>query len=100
MSDVFAPEDLLDEALKTARRIAKNGPLAVQIVKKLAVETSHMAPADFILTSNDAWGLWRKAQTEFYRELRALHPIARCKTLPCGSRRSRNFGALVWVKPC
>lgn len=59
VSDVFAPEDLHEETLKIARRIADNGPLAVQIVKKLAVETSHLAPADFILASNDAWGLLR-----------------------------------------
>jgi len=59
VSDVYAPEALLEEALAIAQRIAANGPLAVQIVKKLAVETSHMAPADFILASNDAWGLLR-----------------------------------------
>jgi len=59
VSDVFAPETLLDEALTIARRIAANGPLAVQIVKKLALETSHLAPAEFILASNDAWGLLR-----------------------------------------
>lgn len=45
--------------MKIAQRIAANGPLGVQIVKKLAVETSHLAPADFILASNDAWGLLR-----------------------------------------
>lgn len=59
VSDVFEPEVLLQEAMKIAQRIAANGPLAVQIVKKLAVETSHLAPADFILASNDAWGLLR-----------------------------------------
>jgi len=59
ISDIYEPDALLDEALKIAQRIAANCPLAVQIVKKLAVETSHMAPADFILASNDAWGLLR-----------------------------------------
>lgn len=59
VSDVFAPQDLMDEAMKIAHRIAGNGPLAVQIVKKLAVETAHMPPREFILQSNLAWGLLR-----------------------------------------
>ena len=59
VSDVYAPDELMEETMNIAQRIAENGPLAVQIVKKLAVETSHLAPADFILASNDAWGLLR-----------------------------------------
>lgn len=59
VSDVTAPEDLKAEAKSIAARIAANGPLAVQIVKKLAVETAHLAPADFIAQSNIAWGLLR-----------------------------------------
>tara|TARA_B110000902_G_C14225449_1_gene556836 strand:- start:30 stop:836 length:807 start_codon:yes stop_codon:yes gene_type:complete len=59
VSDVYEPEALMNEALMIAQRIAANGPLAVQIVKKLAVETSHLAPADSILQSNTAWGLLR-----------------------------------------
>lgn len=59
VSDVTAPEALLDEARAIAARIADNGPLAVQVVKKLAVETAHLAPADFMAQSNTAWGLLR-----------------------------------------
>lgn len=59
VSDVYEPEALINETLAIAQRIAANGPLAVQMVKKLAVETSHLAPADFILQSNTAWGLLR-----------------------------------------
>ena len=59
VSDICAPDVLISESRKIAGRIASNGPLAVQTVKKLALETSHLAPADFILQSNMAWGLLR-----------------------------------------
>ncbi|MEG3116906.1 enoyl-CoA hydratase/isomerase family protein [Salinicola sp. 4072] len=59
VSDVFEPDALMDGALEIAERIARNGPLAVQMVKKLAVETAHLAPADYIAQSNIAWGLLR-----------------------------------------
>ncbi len=59
VSDICAPDALISESRKIAVRIAANGPLAVKTVKKLALETSHLAPADFILQSNMAWGLLR-----------------------------------------
>ena len=59
VSDVYAPDALIDEALAIAQRIAANAPLAVQSVKKLALETSHLAPADYIAQSNATWGLLR-----------------------------------------
>ena len=59
ISDIYQPEALMDEALLIAQRIAENGPPAVQTVKKLAVETSHLAPIDSIAQSNTAWGLLR-----------------------------------------
>jgi E-phenylitaconyl-CoA hydratase len=59
VSDIYAPEALVDEALAIAKRIAANAPLAVQSVKKLALETSHLAPADCIAQSNATWGLLR-----------------------------------------
>lgn len=59
VSDVVPPDRLLDEALATAGRIACNGPLAVQVVKRMAVETSHLAPRDFTAQANLHWGLLR-----------------------------------------
>lgn len=59
VSDVVPQEALRQTALDLAGKIAANGPLAVQMVKKLAVETSHMARADFIAQSNVTWGLLR-----------------------------------------
>lgn len=59
VSDVVAADRLLEEARDIAELIAANGPLAVQMVKKLALETSHLAPAEFIARSNTAWGLLR-----------------------------------------
>lgn len=59
ISDVTPPDELMPMAMKIANQIAKNGPLAVQMVKKLAVETAHLAPADYSAQSNLAWGLLR-----------------------------------------
>ena len=59
VSDVVPESELLDEVMKVALRIAENGPLAVQVVKRLAIETSHLAPRDFIGQSNLQWGLLR-----------------------------------------
>ncbi|MBI5618001.1 MAG: enoyl-CoA hydratase/isomerase family protein [Gammaproteobacteria bacterium] len=46
VSDVFAPEELLPAARRIAERIAGNAPLAVQAVKRLAVQAPHLNPAD------------------------------------------------------
>lgn len=59
VSDVVPPAALRETALGLARTIAQNGPLAVQMVKKLALETAHLAPSDFMAQSNLAWGLLR-----------------------------------------
>lgn len=62
VSDVFAPDDLLRETHAIAVRIAANGPLATQMVKKLALETAHLAPRDFIAQANLRWGLLRDSR--------------------------------------
>lgn len=59
VSDVVPASALRDEACAIANRIAANGPLAVQMVKKLAVETAHLAASEFMAQSNTAWGLLR-----------------------------------------
>lgn len=59
VSDVVTSSALMPLAKKIAEQIAQNGPLAVQMVKKLAVETAHLAPADYIAQSNIAWGVLR-----------------------------------------
>ncbi|MEI4472774.1 enoyl-CoA hydratase/isomerase family protein [Frigidibacter sp. MR17.24] len=59
VSDVVPAGTLIETALAVAARIAANGPLAVQMVKKLAVETAHLAPAEYMAQSNLAWGLLR-----------------------------------------
>ncbi|MBM7063031.1 enoyl-CoA hydratase/isomerase family protein [Pseudomonas sp. UL073] len=59
ISDLVPADALLRSALEIAERIAANGPLAVQAIKKLAVETSHLAPRDFTAQANLHWGLLR-----------------------------------------
>ncbi|MDM0078582.1 enoyl-CoA hydratase-related protein [Variovorax sp. J2P1-59] len=62
VSDVFASGDLLREAQAIAVRIAANGPLATQVVKKMALETAHLAPRDYIAQANLHWGLLRDSR--------------------------------------
>ncbi|MGE8065252.1 enoyl-CoA hydratase/isomerase family protein [Pseudomonas sp. NPDC089569] len=62
ISDLVAREQLLPLALELAERIAANGPLAVQTIKKLAVQTLHLAPRDFVAQANLHWGLLRDSK--------------------------------------
>ena len=62
VSDVYRETNLRDKAFELANQIASNGPLAVQMVKKLALETAHLAPAEFIGHANLAWGLLRDTE--------------------------------------
>ncbi|MGR4871613.1 enoyl-CoA hydratase/isomerase family protein [Variovorax sp. LARHSF232] len=62
VSDVVPAAALMDSAMAIARRIAANGPLAVQTIKRLAVQTAHLAPRDFVEQSNLHWGLLRDSQ--------------------------------------
>jgi E-phenylitaconyl-CoA hydratase len=59
VSDVFSMETLRDESLKIAIRIAANGPLAVQAVKRLARQTAHMSESDAQLLTELYWGTLR-----------------------------------------
>ena len=59
VSDVFPVDALMDSAMAIAERIAANGPLAVQTIKQLAVQTAHLSPRDFVQQSNLQWGLLR-----------------------------------------
>jgi E-phenylitaconyl-CoA hydratase len=62
VSDVVSAAALMDLALQIAGRIAANGPLAVQAVKQLAVQTSHLEPRDFVAQANRQWGLLRDSE--------------------------------------
>ncbi len=62
VSDLMPREALMSTALDIAGRIAANGPLAVQTIKKLAAQTAHLAPRDFVAQSNLHWGLLRDSE--------------------------------------
>jgi E-phenylitaconyl-CoA hydratase len=62
VSDLVPREQLLATAMDLAERIACNGPLAVQSIKQLAVQTTHMAPRDFVAQANLHWGLLRDSK--------------------------------------
>ncbi|AGW94511.1 MULTISPECIES: enoyl-CoA hydratase/isomerase family protein [Cupriavidus] len=59
VSETVAPDALLDRALVLAARIAANAPLAVQAVKKLSRQTSHLSEADAQQLTELYWGVLR-----------------------------------------
>lgn len=62
IADLLPQESLLSTALELAERIAANGPLAVQSIKRLAVQTSHLTPRDFVTQAHLHWGLLRDSK--------------------------------------
>jgi E-phenylitaconyl-CoA hydratase len=62
VSDVFAPNALTEGAATLARRLAANGPLAVQLVKMLADQTPDLGRAQSMQLTELAWGLLRDTE--------------------------------------
>jgi E-phenylitaconyl-CoA hydratase len=60
--DLLPQERLLSAALNLAERIAANGPLAVQSIKRLALQTAHLPPRDFAIQAHFHWGLLRDSE--------------------------------------
>jgi E-phenylitaconyl-CoA hydratase len=59
VSELLPRERLLPRALEIAHRIAGNGPLAVQAVKKLARQAAHLSEADAQDLTELHWGALR-----------------------------------------
>ena len=62
IADLLPRDRLLSAALNLAERIAANGPLATQSIKRLAVQTAHLTPRDFVTQSHLHWGLLRDSK--------------------------------------
>lgn len=59
VSDLYEPDALEEHALEVARHIARNGPLAVQAVKRLSKQTAHMSESDAQQFTELVWGALR-----------------------------------------
>lgn len=59
VTETLPQATLLDRALAIAARIAGNAPLAVQAVKKLSRQTSHLSEADAQQVTELYWGVLR-----------------------------------------
>ncbi|MDD2046658.1 enoyl-CoA hydratase/isomerase family protein [Pseudomonas putida] len=55
-------EDLMPAALNLAERVAANGPLAVQSIKRLALQSVHLTPREFVAHAHLHWGLLRDSE--------------------------------------
>lgn len=69
VTDLCPPEELAALSASIASKIAENGPLAVQLVKMLAVQSENMAASQSQQLTELAWGLLR--DTEDRREGKA-----------------------------
>ena len=62
VSDVSEGASLRGRAFAIAQRIARNAPLAVQAIKKLSRQTSHLSEADAQQLTELYWGVLRDTQ--------------------------------------
>lgn len=62
VSDIHAPEDLMPNARALANRIARNAPLAVQMVKKLAVDSANLPVREAVALTEIGWGVLRDTE--------------------------------------
>lgn len=62
VTEVVEAESLLDRALSVAIKVAANAPLAVQAIKKLSRQTSHLSEADAQQLTELYWGILRDTE--------------------------------------
>jgi E-phenylitaconyl-CoA hydratase len=62
VSDVVAPEKLADKVVELAQAIAANGPLATQMIKKVAETSSNVPLAQALEFTELAWGALRDSE--------------------------------------
>ncbi|HEU0201518.1 MAG TPA: enoyl-CoA hydratase-related protein [Burkholderiaceae bacterium] len=62
VSEVCEPAALLERAHGLAERIARNGPLAVQAIKRLAVQAQHLSAADAQQLAEFFWASLRDSE--------------------------------------
>lgn len=61
INDLVPDGQLMPTALNLAERIAANGPLAVQSIKRLA-QSTHLTPREFVAQAHLHWGLLRESE--------------------------------------
>jgi E-phenylitaconyl-CoA hydratase len=62
VSDLVAPDDLMAKATELADSIAANGPLAVQMIKKIAETSANVPLSQAIEFTELAWGAMRESE--------------------------------------
>ncbi|MBP0590637.1 enoyl-CoA hydratase/isomerase family protein [Paraburkholderia sp. LEh10] len=62
ITDVVEPDALMDKALELAGTIASNGPLAVQMIKKIVETSSNVPLAQAFEFTELAWGAMRDSE--------------------------------------
>lgn len=62
ISDLVDLEELLPTAEKIAKKITENGPLAINAVKKLAIQGQNMSLSEGIMAERLMWGTLRDSQ--------------------------------------
>ncbi|KAA0997415.1 enoyl-CoA hydratase/isomerase family protein [Paraburkholderia panacisoli] len=62
ITDVYEPDSLMEKALELGASIAANGPLAVQMIKKIAETSSNVPLTQAIEFTELAWGAMRESE--------------------------------------
>lgn len=62
VSDLCEPDGLMPKAREIARRIAANAPLAVQMAKRLAIDSANLPLREAIALTEVAWGVLRDTE--------------------------------------
>lgn len=62
VTEVTAPQALMDRALALAETVAANAPLAVQAIKKLSRQTQHLSETDAQQLTELHWGVLRDTE--------------------------------------
>jgi E-phenylitaconyl-CoA hydratase len=62
VSDLCEPEALIATARRLAEKIAANGPLAVQMVKRLARQSADLSLTEALQATETGWGMLRDSQ--------------------------------------
>jgi E-phenylitaconyl-CoA hydratase len=62
VSDLVAPDDLMAKAMELADSVAANGPLAVQMIKKVAETSANVPLSQAIEFTELAWGAMRESE--------------------------------------
>lgn len=62
VSDIWKPDELVNKSLELAYKISSNGPLAVQMIKRLSRDSANMPLSEAVRLNELYWGVLRDTE--------------------------------------